>query len=166
MKNINDLHQKKDKNKKKNFLYDHFKRYIVDYAFEGNHIRIFSNVGTSRLIKNTKANQKKLNRIIVENKIAISKKIDEYGKNSNERLLVILINMFFLVCSGMLVPLTFFIGNFYLFLLSIILFSFATLATSVILFNYYILLKEIRNLKELTGYKKDLELSLLDFKMR
>ncbi|MCH5166308.1 MAG: hypothetical protein J1F35_00310 [Erysipelotrichales bacterium] len=146
--------------KKKIFLYNHFTKYIIDYKIEGNNIRILSNIGTSRVVKNTKENQRKLNRIIVESKVKIASKIDEYGNASTERLLVLLINITFLGISGMLVPLTFFIGNYILFLLSIFLFSFSTISTSIITFDYYILLKEIKNLKQITGYKKDMEINL------
>ena len=147
--------------KKKGFLYRRFTKYIVDYEIEGNTIRVYSNIGTSRLVKNTKANQKKLNQVIVQNKVAIANKIDEYEKSSTERLFVCLVNALFLALSGSFVPLTFFIGNYILFLLSIVLFSFATITTSVIVTDYYILIKEIKNLKNITGYKKDMEFDSL-----
>ena len=151
---------KKLEKKKKKFLYNQFTKYITDYKIEGNNIRIISNIGTSRVVKNTKENQNKLNQIIVESKVKIANRIDEYGNTSTERLLVLLINIMFLGISGTLVPLTFFIGNYVIFLLSIFLFSFSTISTSIITFDYYILLKEIRNLKQITGYKKDMEINL------
>lgn len=151
---------KKLEKKKRLFFNKRFTKYVVDYKIEDDNIRIYSNIGASRLVKNTKENERKLNKEIVKNKIAIASRIDEYGNTSFERLLVIFVNMIFLVASGSFVPFTFFMGNYLLFMLSIILFSFATLTTSIIGFNYYILIKEIKNLKKITGYKKDLEINI------
>lgn len=153
---------------RQNKIKSHFRKYVVDYKIEDDHIRLISNVGETRLIKNTKENASRLNHVIIENKIAMSKKIDEYADNSKERIIVVLINMFFLGCAGILVPLTLFIGNFYLFLLSIVLFSFATIATSIIIFDYYLKMKEIKNFKNITGYKNDTKLyfSLLNIHIK
>lgn len=151
---------KKLDRKKKEILYHHYTKYITDYKIEGDNIRIYSSIGGSRLVKNTKENQAKLNRVIVQSKIDIAGKIDKYEKTSSERLLVLLLNIAFLSLSGMFIPLTFFIGNYVIFLLSIIIFSFATLTTSIITLDYYFIVKEVSHLKMITGYKKESEINL------
>lgn len=146
--------------KKKGYLYHKFTKYIVDYKIEGDKIRIYSNLGKSRVVKNTRPNQVKLNQTIIRNKIDIANKIDDYEATSKERVIVLLFNSLLLTISGGVVPLTFFIGNYALFIISILIFSLASLATSIIALNYYVLICEIKNLKNLTGYKKEMEFKL------
>lgn len=146
--------------KKKGFLYHKFTKYIVDYKIEENNIKVYSNTGKYRTVKNTRTNMSKINQAIIKNKIEIANKIDDYEKNGKERLTVLLINICLLGGAGMLVPLTFFIGNYLLFLLSICLFSISVITTSIISIDYYILVKEIQNLKNITGYKKEMEFKL------
>lgn len=157
--NINKVFKELDK-KKKGYLYNHFTKYIVEYKLEGDKIRVYSNLGKSRIVENTRQNQIKINQTIVRNKINIAKKIDEYEATGKERVLVLLFNSFLLICSGAMIPLTFFIGNYVLFILSILIFSISTVATSIIALNYYVLISEIKNLKNITGYKKDMEFEL------
>ena len=71
-----------------------FTRYVVDYKIEDDHIRVMSNVGKSRIVKNTHSNINKLNHAIIKNKIDIANKIDEYEANNNERLVVLLFNLY------------------------------------------------------------------------
>ncbi len=146
--------------KKNQFIYHRYTKYIVDYRIEDNYIRVFSNLGVSRKIKNTHSNMNKINRTIIKNKIAIANKIDEYESNSRDRALVVLINMFLLCASGAMVVLTLFIGSYILFLLSILLFSLSVIASSIMGLNYYIKVKEIQNLKQITGYKMENEFKL------
>ncbi len=146
--------------KKNQFIYHRYTKYIVDYRIEGDCIRVFSNLGVSRKIKNTHSNMNKINRTIIKNKVEIANRIDEYENNSNDRSLVLLINMFLLCASGAMVVLTLFIGSYMLFLLSIILFSLSVLASSIMGLNYYIKVKEIQNLKQITGYKMENEFKL------
>lgn len=146
--------------KKKGYLYPKFTKYIVDYKIEGDKIRVYSNVGKTRMVKNTRPNQVKLNQTIIKNKIDIANKIDDYEANFKERLSVLLFNSLLLIVSGGMIPLTFFIGNYGIFIISISVFSLASLATSIISLNYYVLISEIKNLKNLTGYKKKLEFKL------
>ncbi len=142
------------------FLYDKFTKYVIDYKKEGEYLRIFTNFGDSRIVLNTEENQTKLNQIIVKNKLEIAKKIDEYEKNSQERFFVLILNIMLLGISGIFVPLTFFIGSYIVFILSIFLFSFLSLAVSIITVDYYVLIEEIKNLKNITGYKKENEFNL------
>ena len=70
--------KKKIGNRINSFLYSRFTKYVVDYKIEGENLRIYTNLGNSRVVKNTKENQKKLNKVIVQNKLRIASKIDEY----------------------------------------------------------------------------------------
>lgn len=156
---INDVY-KKIVNKINEFLYGRFTKYIVDYKPEGDNLRIMTNFGDSRIVKNTPENQAKLNKIVIKSKLDIAARIDEYESSSQERLTVLVINIMLLGITGLLVPLTFFIGSYIIFTLSIFLFSFLSLAVSVIMVDYYVLVEEIRSLKNITGYKKDNEFNL------
>ena len=51
------------------------------------------------------------------------------------------------------------------FLLAVLLFGVTVIATSVIAFDYYILVREIQNLKKITGYKKENEFKLPEFNL-
>ena len=142
-----------------------FTRYVVDYKIEDDHIRVMSNVGKSRIVKNTHSNINKLNHAIIKNKIDIANKIDEYEANNNERLVVLLFNLLFLFVSGVFIPISFFTGKIFLFLMAVMLFGIVVIATNVIAFDYYILVKEIQNLKNITGYKKEREFKLPEFNL-
>ena len=142
-----------------------FTRYVVDYKIEDDHIRVMSNVGKSRIVKNTHSNINKLNHAIIKNKIDIANKIDEYEANNNERLVVLLFNLLFLFVSGAFIPISFFTGKIFLFLMAVMLFGIVVIATNVIAFDYYILVKEIQNLKNITGYKKEREFKLPEFNL-
>lgn len=148
-----------------NFFNKRYQKYIVDYKIEDDKIKIISSSGDYRIVKNTKSNISKLNKTIVQNKVNIQRKIDEYENNYKERLVVLLINLFAIIGFGTLICLTFFIGNYYLFIMSIIFFSLAVITTTLTTFNYLVAVKEITNLKKITGYKSESEFSLEDFKL-
>lgn len=147
------------------FFNKRYKKYIVDYKIEDDKIKIFSSTGDYRIVKNTKNNITKLNKAVVQNKVNIQRKIDDYEDNYKERLLVLIVNLIAIGGFGTLVCLTFFIGNYFLFLMSIIFFSLAVVTTTLTTFNYLVMVKEITNLKKLTGYKSESEFSLEDFKL-
>lgn len=143
-----------------------FTKYVVDYKIEDeDHIKVVSNVGKSRIVKNTSSNIAKINQVIVKNKIDIANKIDSYEKNNNERLFVLLFNLLFLGVSGIFIPFSFFTGKIFFFIIAVILFGITVIATSVIAFDYYILVREIQNLKKITGYKKGNEFKLPEFNL-
>ena len=154
---------KKLQNNKDEAIKSRFTKYVVDYKFEDDHIRVFSNTGKSRVVKNTHTNLSKINHAIIKNKIDIANKIDSYEENNKERLIVLLFNLCFLGLSGMFIPFSFFTGQIFLFLLAVILFAIVVIATSVIAVDYYILVCEIQNLKNITGYKKEREFKLPEF---
>ena len=145
------------------FFKSKFTKYVVDYKVEDENIRVISNVGKTRLVKNTRSNISKINQAIIKNKIAIANKIDDYENTFMERLLVLLFNICLLGVAGVFIPFSFFTGKYLFFLLSVIVFSLCVLATSVIGTDYYVLAKEIQNLKKITGYKKENEFKLPEF---
>lgn len=146
---------------RKRIFFDHFyKKYVVDYKIEGDSIKIIASNGCYKTVKNTNTNIKKINQSIVKNKVEIARRIDDYEEHSNERLTVLIINSMLLLGSGVIMPFGFFTGYYILFLFSILAFSVSVIATSITGFNYYILVKEISNLKKITGYKKDMEFVL------
>lgn len=151
----------KNLEKKKNRVLNHyFKKYVVDYKIEDDYIKIIASSGKYRTVKNNQTNIKKINQAIVKNKVEIASRIDDYEAHSNERLTVLIINIALLFGCGIIVPLSFFTGFYLFFLLSIIAFSLSVVTTSISGFNYYILVKEIQNLKKITGYKKDMEFTI------
>lgn len=154
---------KKLQNNADNAIKGRFTKYVVDYRVEDDRIRVISNTGKSRVVKNTHTNLNKINHAIIKNKIDIANKIDGYEDTNTERLLVLLINILVLGISGMFIPISFFTGKIFLFLLAVIIFGIIIIATSVIAFDYYILVKEIQNLKKITGYKKENEFKLPEF---
>ena len=142
------------------YLTAKFERFIVDYKIEGDHIKVISNVGDYRIIKNTKSNRAKVYHAIIENKINISKKIDAYEKSEKERLVIFSINILLLCFMGAIVPASFFMGSYLLFMLAIIFFTFCVFTVSISGVNYYVIASEIRNLKFITGYKMSNEIEL------
>lgn len=146
--------------KKESFFKHHFTKYVVDYKIEDDHIKVISNVGAYRMVKNTKSNITKINRAIVKNKVAIANKIDEYEASSKERLTVLLINIALVGGCGILIPFSFFTGVYAFFLFSLISFSLSVITTCRSGLSYYIIVKEIQNLKAITGYKKEAEFKL------
>lgn len=146
---------------KKRILFNqYFKKYVVDYKVEDDYIKIISSNGNYRTVKNTKTNERKINQAIVKNKVEIASRIDDYEAHSMERLTVLIINIILLFGCGIIVPFSFFTGYYLFFLLSIIAFSLSVVTTSISGFNYYILVKEIQNLKRVTGYKKNMEFNI------
>lgn len=137
-----------------------FNKYVVDYKIEGDNVKVISNTGKYRSVKNTKSNLSKINHKIIKNKIEIAKKIDEYENSSYERLIVLLVNILLVVSCGILIPLSFFTGIYAFFLLSTLSFSISVITTLSSGFDYYILVKEIQSLKKITGYKKENEFKL------
>jgi|SRR5574344_671209 hypothetical protein len=150
--------------KKTNYLNHNFDKFIVNYELNGDKIKVYSNVGKYRMIKNTHSNIVKLNRVIVHNKIDISNKIDEYESTNSQRLIVLIFNILIDTLCGLATLSTFFVGSYILFSLSVITFGLCVITTSMSGLNYYILAKEIQNLKYLTGYKKENEINLPKFK--
>lgn len=150
----------KIKVKRKGFLFKNFTKYIVDYRKDEDNLIVISSNGETRKVKNTKSNVAKLNKEIVKSKVDIAKRIDEYERESQNRTVIFAINIISLLIAGLLVPFTLFTGIYALFFASIILFSFLVITSTMLAFNNYALVSEIRNLKKITGYKKENEFEL------
>lgn len=149
---LNNLQSVKEKT-----LNSHFTRYIIDYKIEDKYIKIMASNGDYRKVKNTKSNIRKIDQVIVKNKIEIARRIDSYEGEYRERLFVLLFNLMMVAGTGALVPFSFFTGIYAFFLFSIIVFAISTVTVSISGFKLYFSLKEIQKLKKLTGYKKDNE---------
>lgn len=156
---------KKIKSKYDKVLMKHFKKYIVDYEIIDDKIKIYSSAGDYRIVKNTKNNITKLNKALVQNKVTIQRKIDLYENTYKERLIVLLIDLLLILSFGTIVCLTFFIGSYFLFIISILLFSLSVITSTITGFNYFVLVKEISCLKKQTGYKDEMEFKLTDLKL-
>jgi lipopolysaccharide export LptBFGC system permease protein LptF len=157
---VEDLYQ--DMLNKKNDYYNHkIDKYVVSYnILDKEHIEVKSNIGRTRVVTNNKANLKRLDQVIIKNKVQIARKIDEYEAESNVRLFVLLINIILLSLSFASVVGSFFIGNYVLLLCSLMLFTVFISLSLMTGSNYYILVKEIRSLKKITGYKEDSEIDI------
>ena len=70
------------------------------------------------------------------------------------------INILLLCFMGAIVPASFFMGSYLLFMLAIIFFTFCVFTVSISGVNYYVIASEIRNLKFITGYKMSNEIEL------
>ena len=146
---------------KRNLFFNHrYQKFIVSYEFEDDQIKVYSNIGNYRKVNNTRSNLSKINKAIVKNKIAIINKIDDYEKNFKERLIILLGNLLLVCGTGACIPLSFFTGSYTLLLFACITFSITVVTASVSGIDYYVLAKEIQNLKAITGYKKENEFRL------
>ena len=163
--NIEDMYQ--DMLNKKNDYYNHkIDKYVISYEIKDKeHIEVKSNIGRTRIVQNSKSNRKRLNQVIVRSKVEIARKIDKYEKEANERLIILLLNIILIGLSGMAVIGTLFVGNLILLLFSLLVFSLIMILSTTTAYNYYFLIKEIRSLKRVTGYKEDLEIELPKFKI-
>ena len=157
---VEDLYQ--DMIDKKNDYYNHqIDKYVVSYdVLDSKHVEVKSNIGRKRVVANNRENIKRLNQVIIKSKIQIARKIDEYEKESNVRLLVLLSSIICLSLSFMCVVSSFFMGNIFLLISSLFVFSSFISLSLITGSNYYIVNKEIRNLKKVTGYKIESEIEL------
>ena len=147
---------------KKNDYYNHkIDKYVVSYdILDKDHIQVKSNIGRTRVVTNNKANLKRLDQVIIKNKVQIARRIDEYEKESNVRLFVLLNNILLLSLSFASVIGSFFIGNYILLLCSLMLFTVFISLSLIVGTNYYVLVQEIRSLKKITGYKEENEIDI------
>lgn len=141
-------------------------KYVIGYEFIDGKIKINSSNGDSRIVKNTKSNLKKIDKIVVESKIDIAKKIDGYEATFIDRLYVLLFCMILVVSLGFVSIFSFFIGSMVLFLISILSFSCAVIFSSFIGITYYLTMLDIRKLKSITGYKKEMEFEPFKFSVK
>lgn len=140
--------------------------FISGYEIEGEYIKILSTNGESRLVKNSKSNINKINKTIKENKEAIIKRIDLYEEESNERFIIVLIDLLLVGLCGILSLLSFFTGIIFFYILSILFFMFVSFTTLISGMSIYILAKYISKLKQLTGYREEMEIHFPNLKIR
>ena len=133
---IKDLETKRD-----DYLKHKFTKYVVDYKVEDDKLKVLSNIGNYRYVRNNATNTRKLNRIIVKNKVEIQHRIDNYSNGFGQRFIVFVFNVLLICFAGAFNLLTFFIG-----------------------LNYYVSNKEIQNLKRAINYKMKDELEFPKFK--
>lgn len=149
--------------KKKRITLKSAQRFIIDYEFEDDRIKVYSTNGEYRYVKKNKSNMNKIDHAIIKNKLAIANKIDEFEATRKGRRAILLINMFGLCFAGVMVPAAFFTGSLQVFMFAILLFSFMVLVNSSCGMGYFILLGRIRKWKMITGYKKNNEFELPNF---
>ena len=140
--------------------------FISGYEIEGDYIKILSTNGESRLVKNTKSNINKIKKTIKENREAIIKRIDLYEEESNERFIIVLIDLLLVGLCGFLSLLSFFTGIIFFYILSILFFMFVSFTTLVSGMSIYMLAKYISKLKQLTGYREEMEIHFPNLKIR
>lgn len=156
---IKDLETKRD-----DYLKHKFTKYVVDYKVEDDKLKVLSNIGNYRYVRNNATNTRKLNRIIVKNKVEIQHRIDNYSNEFGQRFIVFLLNVLLICFAGAFNLLTFFIGSYPLFLLALLTFQLCILTTLFSGLNYYVSIKEIQNLKRAINYKMKDELEFPKFK--
>lgn len=145
--------------KKNNYVNNHIDRYVIRYeVIDSDHIKVWNNINKYRVVRNTSDNLKKLDRVIIKNKVNIAHKIDEYEEESNERTKVLLLNTLLICISGSFVFLSLFLGSYLIILLSLISFSMSIILGSINSLQTYLLISEMRNLKKCTGYKLNHEI--------
>ncbi len=156
---IKDLETKRD-----DYLKHKFTKYVIDYKVEDDKLKVLSNIGNYRYVRNNASNTRKLNRIIVKNKVEIQHRIDNYAEEFSQRFIVFLINILLICFAGAFNILTFFIGSYPLFLLGLATFQLCILTTLFSGLNYYVSIKEIQNLKRAINYKMKDELEFPKFR--
>jgi len=156
---IKDLETKRD-----DYLKHRFTKYVVDYKVEDDKLKVLSNIGNYRYVKNNSTNTRKLNRIIIKNKVEIQNRIDNYAEEFSQRFIVFLINVVLICFAGAFNVLTFFTGSYPLFLLGLFTFQLCILTTLFSGLNYYVSIKEIQNLKRAINYKMNDEMEFPKFK--
>lgn len=145
---IKDLETRRD-----DYLKHRFTKYVIDYKVEDDKLKVLSNIGNYRYVRNNSTNTRKLNRIIVRNKVEIQNRIDNYASEFGERFAVFFINIILICFAGAFNLLTFFVGSYSLFLLGLFTFQLCILTTLFSGLNYYVSIKEIQNLKRAINYK-------------
>ena len=164
-KTIEDVYS--DMQNKKNDYYNHkIDKYVVSYTIKDkDHIEVMSNIGRTRIVKNNNRNRRKLDQVVVRSKVEIARKIDKYEKDASERLTLLIIHMILLSLSFATVFGALFTGSYYILLFSLLTFSLIITLTANKTYNYYFLVKEIRSLKKVTGYKMDMEMEFPKLKI-
>ena len=89
-----------------------------------------------------------------------------YEEESNERFIIVLIDLLLVGLCGFLSLLSFFTGIIFFYILSILFFMFVSFTTLISGMSIYMLAKYISKLKQLTGYREEMEIHFPNLKFR
>lgn len=135
-------------------------KYIVDYKVKNNLVEIYNNQGESAIVKKNRRNIKKIDKQIVECKVKMMQRINEYEKKAKERSIVFAVNSLATILSGCGVVLSFFTGYIPFIYASLIVLSISIIPTLTKAVLYSIDVREISELKRITGYHLNMEFTL------
>ena len=132
-----------------NFLNHKFKKFIVKYEVKDNKIKVYNSNGDYKLVDNTIQNKVKIMEIVKEHEKVINDEIEYYYNNKEDYKIVLFISLITLIVFGFFSLFTFFIGNYYLLILSIILFLSALFLYVYNFSRIYIFREEIKRLESI-----------------
>ena len=136
------------------------KKYIVNYTIDGDQVKVFNNLGESVVVKKNRKNLKKIDKSVVESKVKIMERINEYERKSKERTAVLAVNILSTMLSGFAVVMSFFTGYIPFMYASLIILGVSLIPTVTKSVLYAIDVREIGELKRITGYRMNMEFTL------
>lgn len=136
------------------------KKYIVNYTIDGDQVKVFNNRGESVVVKKNRRNLKKIDKSVVESKVKIMERINEYERKSKERTAVLAVNILSTMLSGFAVVMSFFTGYIPFMYASLIILGVSLIPTVTKSVLYAIDVREIGELKKITGYRMNMEFTL------
>lgn len=136
------------------------KKYIVNYTIDGDQVKVFNNRGESVVVKKNRRNLKKIDKSVVESKVKIMERINEYESKSKERTAVLAVNILSTMLSGFAVVMSFFTGYIPFMYASLIILGVSLIPTVAKSVLYAIDVREIGELKKITGYRMNMEFTL------
>jgi len=136
------------------------KKYIVNYTIDGDQVKVFNNCGETAVVKKNRRNLKKIDKSVVESKVKIMERINEYERKSKERTAVLAVNILSTMLSGFAVVMSFFTGYIPFMYASLIILGVSLIPTVAKSVLYAIDVREIGELKRITGYRMNMEFTL------
>ena len=103
-----------------NFLNHKFRKFIIKYEIKNNEIIIYNSNGDYKIVDNTVPNKVKIMEIIKEHEQAIDKEIKYYNYNKEDYKIILISSSLFLIVIGCLFIFSFFVGNYILFILTLL----------------------------------------------
>ena len=147
-----------------NFLNHKFRKYIIKYEIIGDKIKIYNSNGDYKFVDNTIPNKVKIMEIIKDHEQEINKEIEYYKNNKEDYKIIIITSSLILNVLGFLFIFSFFVGNYLLFILSLISFISSLVIYIAFLYKTILFREEVRrliNIKNNNIYFNDNE--LIDF---
>jgi hypothetical protein len=132
----------------------------VNYTIDGDQVKVFNNLGESVVVKKNRKNLKKIDKSVVESKVKIMERINEYERKSKERTAVLAVNILSTMLSGFAVVMSFFTGYIPFMYASLIILGVSLIPTVTKSVLYAIDVREIGELKRITGYRMNMEFTL------